>query len=70
MYNIFIYICLLHFLLMTLFYFYVCVPVFLCAVVHMWRSENSLQESIPFPHRVDPGDQTETSGLAAIAFTH
>lgn len=49
MHNIFVYICLLHFL-MTLFYFdvFVCVPVSLCAMVHMRGSEDSLPESTAF----------------------
>lgn len=72
MYNIFIYICLLHFLLMTLFYLYVfvCVPVFLLPWYTCGGQRTACRSPFPSLHHVDPGDQTETSGLAAIAFTH
>lgn len=49
-----------------------CVHGYVCEHVprHMWRSEDSLQESVLFFHYVGPGFELGFSGLAVSAFTH
>lgn len=50
--------------------FILCVYWKLCCRMHMWRSENNLQESVLSVHHVGPGKQTRVSGLAVSEYLY